>query len=131
MNNTALRRPDRNFSDSSGEEAGHPRAGVSRISEASKTSGVPGSERQRRFDAGVNSISRRTARWTSLDSDDRRVFNVWALGVTAFYSSLALCVLVAVLLGAYTPAGQKNLSASVAMQPHSSELSAAARSIGK
>jgi hypothetical protein len=129
MNNTALHPPDRNFSDSSGEEAGHPRAGVSRISEACKTPGVPGSERQRRFDAGVNW---RTARWTSLDSEDRRVFNVWALGVAAFYSSLALCLLVATLLGAYTPAGQKNLSASAAMQPHSPELSAAAaRSIGK
>jgi hypothetical protein len=91
-----------------------------------------GPERQQRSDAGVNSVSRRTARWTSLDSEDRRVFHVWALGVAAFYSSLALCLLVAILLGAYTPAGQKNLSASAAMEPHSPEWSAAAApSIGK
>lgn len=99
-------------SDSSGEAAGQPRAGAS--------------------GAGVNSVSRPTARWTSLDSDDRRVFNVWALGVAAFYSSLALSLLVAILLGVYTPAGQKDLSASAGTQYRSTELSAqAARSTGK
>ena len=68
---------------------------------------------------------RHDTRRTSLGPDDRKVFNVWALRVAAFYSSLVLALLVAMLVGVHTPAGH-DLSASAAMKDVSTELSARA-----
>jgi hypothetical protein len=87
-----------------GDEAGLPRAGIrkaleaSRISEVPKTASGPVAKDHLRF--GVSSAGSRPVRWTPPDEDDRKVFNVWALWVAAFYSSLAAVLLVAMLLGA-------------------------------
>lgn len=74
--------------------------------------------------AGANSAGRFPAQWTSLDSDDRKVFNVWARWVAAFYASLVASLLVAIVVGARMPAGQRPGSAPSATQHSSLDLSA-------
>jgi hypothetical protein len=91
------------------DEAGLPRSGMSKafeasaISEVAKTSNGPAPKDHLRF--GVSSAASRPARWTS--PDDRKVFNVWALWVAAFYSSLTAALLAAMLLGAYLSGGRE------------------------
>jgi hypothetical protein len=106
---------------------GPPRAEISR------NSTDRGSEGQKTFSAeGLYLAGSRAVRWASLDSDDRKVFNIWAARVAAFYSLLILSILGAILLGAYTPLGQKALLVSRAIERGSPELPAPeTRSIGK
>jgi hypothetical protein len=81
---------------------------------------------------GLNLADSRAARWASLDSDDRKVFNIWAARVAAVYSLLIISLLGAILLGAYAPLGPKHLLASRAIERSSTGVPAPApRSIGK
>jgi hypothetical protein len=113
-------------SDSFGKEAGSQR-------EAFKASNARGPESQAPSGkGGLDPAVSRAARWASLDSNDRRVFNNWALAVTAFYLSFVILLLVAILLGAYLPADGELFPAAPALERSSSQLSApATRSIGK
>jgi hypothetical protein len=101
--------------------------------EIAGTSTDRGSEGQKTLGAaGLNLAGSRAARWASLDSEDRKVFNIWAAGVAAFYSLLVISILGAILLGAYTPLGQKALLVSRAIERSSPELPAPeTRNIGK
>jgi hypothetical protein len=100
------------------EEAGVPRK------EAARASNDPGSESQERPGGYRDSPAwSRAAGWTSQDPNEREVFNVWARSVAAFYSLIIISLLVAMSLGAHTPAGPKALSASAAMERGSPGLS--------
>jgi hypothetical protein len=65
----------------------------------------------------------RAARWAALDSTDRAIFKAWALRVAAFYSLLITSLLVAIQLGAHTPAGHRILFASPALEGSSPVVS--------
>lgn len=67
-------------------------------------------------------ISNRRRTSTALDPDDRKVFNVWARWVTAFYSLLIMSLLVAMRLGAQVPAGRETASAASTIERSSPEL---------
>jgi hypothetical protein len=127
------RSPERVFvpdADTSRREAGLQRMGISRISAISNDRRPESQEKAGRggFDPAVG----RAGWWAALDSDDRKVFNNWALAVIAFYVSLVVLLLVAVLCGVYLPADSEALLASPAIERSSSELPAqAARGIDK
>jgi hypothetical protein len=101
--------------------------------EAAVTSNDPGSETGQRSDGSRRGPAwSRAAQWTSLDPDERAVFNVWAKSVAAFYSLLVISLLTAMLVGVYAPAGPKALPLSAALEHGSPELSVPrAGSIGK
>ena len=67
-------------------------------------------------------ISNRRRTATAVDPDDRKVFNVWARWVTAFYSLLIISLLVAMRLGAHAPAGRETASAASTIERSSPEL---------
>jgi hypothetical protein len=93
--------------------------------EISRNSTDRSSEGQKSFGTdGLNLTGSRAARWASLDSDDRKVFNIWAARVAAFYSLLVISILGAILLGAYTPLGRKAVLVSRAIERSSSQLPA-------
>jgi hypothetical protein len=101
--------------------------------EASVTSNDSGSETGQRSDGSRRSPAwSRAVQWTSLDPDERAVFNVWAKSVAAFYSLLIASLLTAMLLGVHAPAGPKALPLSAALEHGSAGLSVPrAGSIGK
>jgi hypothetical protein len=101
--------------------------------EAAVTSNDSGSESEQRSGGSRRSFAwSRAAQWTSLDPDERAVFNVWAKSVAAFYSLLIISLLTAMLLGVHAPAGPKALPLSAALEHGSPGLSAARTgSIGK
>jgi hypothetical protein len=57
----------------------------------------------------------RVARWTSLDPDQRAVFNVWAKSVAAFYL-LLIVALLAMLPSVQPSVGPKVVSASATLE---------------
>lgn len=71
--------------------------------------------------------------WASLGSDDHKVFNVWVLAMTAFYSLIMISLLAAVLLGVYTPEGRSAGAAAPGAEPGAvSQVSASTTgSLGK
>jgi hypothetical protein len=117
-------------SDTSCGEADLQRAGISGASGTSNAYGLQ-SQRQAGKDGPDLGISR-APWWALLDLDDRKVFNNWALAVTAFYLSFVILLLAAVLGGVYLPADGEPLSASSVVEHSSAELPApATRSIDK
>jgi hypothetical protein len=101
--------------------------------EATVTSNDSGSETGQRAGGSRRSLAwSRAAQWTSLDPDERAVFNVWAKSVAAFYSLLIVSLLTAMSLGVHAPAGPKALPLSAALEHGSAGLSVPrAGSIGK
>jgi hypothetical protein len=93
LNRQRANRSDAVLADNAGKISATREA--ARISQVPKTPGSPGSKDHLRF--GLTSAARRLVRWTWRDADDRKVFNVWALWVVAFYASLAIALLVAML----------------------------------
>jgi hypothetical protein len=75
------------------------------------------SDRQHRSGAARRAVQR-----TALDSDDRRVFNIWVRWVTAFYSLLIISLLVAMRLAAPAPAGMETVSAAPTIERSSPDL---------
>ncbi len=63
---------------------------------------------------------------TSLDLNDRAVFNSWARRVTAFYALLIISLAAAMLLGADTAADRKLLAATSAIDKGSPAMPAPA-----
>jgi hypothetical protein len=79
-----------------------------------------------------SAAARGAPRWTSLDPDQRAVFNVWARSVVAFYSLLIISVLAAVLLGVHPSPGPKAVAAWAALDRTLADSSAPApERIGK
>jgi hypothetical protein len=114
-------------SDTSCGEADLQRAGIFGASRTSNAYGLQ-SQQQAGPDLGIS----RAPWWALLDLDDRKVFNNWALAVTAFYLSFVILLLAAVLGGVYLPADGEPLSASSVVEHSSAELPApATRSIDK
>jgi hypothetical protein len=99
------------------EGAGPQRAGISGTSRISNDRDAESRKQSR--ESGFDFAVSRKASWASLDSGDRRVFNHWVLAVAAFYSSLVVLLLVAMLLSVHKTEGG------------SSELPPAARGIDR
>ena len=99
------------------EGAGLQRSGISGTSRISNDRDAESRKQSR--ESGFDSAVSGKASWASLDSSDRRVFNYWVLAVAAFYSSLVVLLLVAMLLSAHKT------------ERGSSELPAAARGIDR
>jgi hypothetical protein len=69
---------------------------------------------------------------TSLDLNDRAVFNNWAKRVTAFYALVTISLAAAMMLGADTAADRKLLASTSAIKKVSPAMPVpAARSDGK
>jgi hypothetical protein len=102
----------------------HQRPHLPPGTEAACASNILDSGPQVRSASGQNAPGGRGARWASLDSNDRAVFNIWARRVTAFYSLLIISLVAAMLLGAHISADRKLLAASPAMELSSPEMPA-------
>jgi hypothetical protein len=86
--------------------------------------GISVSRRRVNLASGASPADSRAARWTSLDANDRRVFNIWARRVAAFYSLLMFSLVVAMLLSAHMPAGRTFVAASPVVEQSSQQMPA-------
>jgi hypothetical protein len=86
--------------------------------------GISVSGRQVNSASGVNPADSRGAHWASLDANDRKVFNIWARRVAAFYSLLMFSLVVAMLLNARMPAGRTFLATSPVVERNSPQMPA-------
>jgi hypothetical protein len=102
------------------EAAGSPHVAASRLPCRSEP------EAQDRAEAyGLTPAGTRLARWASLKSEDRRVFNIWALWVAGFYAVVIISLVASIALGSHAPAG-RTLTASPMPQRSLPELPARA-----
>jgi hypothetical protein len=92
---------------------------------ASATRGSTATDRDARAAGRRGSADSRGARWASLSSSDREIFNRWARWVIALYSVLILGLLAMMLLGAHTAADRGAAATSPAVEHGSPDASLA------
>ena len=90
------------------------------------TRGSTTADRGGRARAGgsLDSADSRGARWASLSSGDREVFNRWAKWVIALYSVLILGMATAMLLGAHAAADRGAIASSLGAERAPADASA-------
>jgi hypothetical protein len=86
---------------------------------AAGISDILASEHQTNSVRAPSASQSRAARWTSLDANDRKVFEIWAWRVAAFYSLLIFSLVVTMLLCARMPGGRTFLAASPVVERNS------------